>query len=171
MTLLFHSQQKFAQSPFCTAVLDTAHCDLSTRRLQLLLMSVETSSLRWELILFLRIPDLMKMAGIQSETIWGFLGYGLDDRGFESRQGLGIFLFTTVSRPALGPTQPHYPLGTRGSFHGCKEARVWSCPLTSIYCRGKKKIVALYIHSPNTPSWRGASLKRKDNFSLKKAGD
>jgi len=28
------------------------------------------------------------------------------DRGFESRQGLGIFLFTTVSRPDLGPTQP-----------------------------------------------------------------
>jgi hypothetical protein len=34
------------------------------------------------------------------------MGCGLDDRGFESRQGLGIFLFTTVSRPALGPTQP-----------------------------------------------------------------
>jgi hypothetical protein len=34
------------------------------------------------------------------------LGYGLDDRGFESRQGLGIVLFSTASRPALGPTQP-----------------------------------------------------------------
>jgi hypothetical protein len=34
------------------------------------------------------------------------LGYGLDDRRFESRQGLGIFLFTTASRPALGPTEP-----------------------------------------------------------------
>jgi hypothetical protein len=37
--------------------------------------------------------------------------YGLDDRGstfqwFNSRQGLGIFLFTTASSPALGPTQP-----------------------------------------------------------------
>jgi hypothetical protein len=30
----------------------------------------------------------------------------LDDRGFESRQELGIFLFTTACRPALGPTQP-----------------------------------------------------------------
>jgi hypothetical protein len=30
----------------------------------------------------------------------------LDDRGFESRQGLAIFLFTTASRPTLGPTQP-----------------------------------------------------------------
>jgi hypothetical protein len=34
------------------------------------------------------------------------LGYGLDDQGFESRKGLGIFLFTTAFRPALGPTQP-----------------------------------------------------------------
>jgi hypothetical protein len=34
------------------------------------------------------------------------LGYGLYDRKIESRQGLGIFLFTTTSRPALGPTQP-----------------------------------------------------------------
>jgi hypothetical protein len=34
------------------------------------------------------------------------LGYGLDYWGFESRQGLGIFRFTTASRPALEPTQP-----------------------------------------------------------------
>jgi len=26
--------------------------------------------------------------------------------GFDSRRGLGIFLFTTASRTALGPTQP-----------------------------------------------------------------
>jgi hypothetical protein len=32
--------------------------------------------------------------------------YGLGDRGFESRHGLRIFLFTTASRTALGPTQP-----------------------------------------------------------------
>jgi hypothetical protein len=32
--------------------------------------------------------------------------YSLDDRGFESRQGVGTFLFTTASRPALGPTHP-----------------------------------------------------------------
>jgi len=35
-----------------------------------------------------------------------FLGYGLDERGFESRQGLVILLFTTASRPALGRIQP-----------------------------------------------------------------
>jgi hypothetical protein len=31
------------------------------------------------------------------------LGYGLDDQGFESRQGVGIFLFATATRLALGP--------------------------------------------------------------------
>jgi hypothetical protein len=34
------------------------------------------------------------------------LSYGLDDRRFESRRKLGIFLFTTASRPALGSIQP-----------------------------------------------------------------
>jgi hypothetical protein len=34
------------------------------------------------------------------------LGCGLDDLGFESRQELGIFLFTTASSLAVGPTQP-----------------------------------------------------------------
>jgi hypothetical protein len=34
-------------------------------------------------------------------------GYGMDDRGFRFRfpAGAGNFLFTTMSRPALGPTQ------------------------------------------------------------------
>jgi hypothetical protein len=34
--------------------------------------------------------------------------YGLDDRGYRVRfpTGAGIFLFTTTSRPAPGPTQP-----------------------------------------------------------------
>jgi hypothetical protein len=34
------------------------------------------------------------------------LGYWLDYRRFESWPGLEIFVFFTVSKPALGPTQP-----------------------------------------------------------------
>jgi hypothetical protein len=34
------------------------------------------------------------------------LGCGVDDGGFDSRQGLGIILLTTASGPALGSTQP-----------------------------------------------------------------
>jgi hypothetical protein len=33
-------------------------------------------------------------------------GYGLENRGFESRQRLEIFLFITAPRPAPRPTQP-----------------------------------------------------------------
>jgi len=39
---------------------------------------------------------------------WGAgiaLVYESDDRGFDSRQGLGILLYTNVPRRALGPTQ------------------------------------------------------------------
>jgi hypothetical protein len=38
--------------------------------------------------------------------VLGLNGIVLDDWGFESRQELGIFLFTTASRAAQGFTQP-----------------------------------------------------------------
>jgi hypothetical protein len=34
------------------------------------------------------------------------MGWTIGFLGFDFRRGLGIFLFTTVSRTALGPTQP-----------------------------------------------------------------
>jgi hypothetical protein len=34
------------------------------------------------------------------------LGYGLDDSGFDSWRGLGIFFFATMSGMALGPPKP-----------------------------------------------------------------
>jgi hypothetical protein len=42
--------------------------------------------------------------GKQQNTPDSLVGYGLDDQGPKSRQGLGIFLFTTESRPPLGPS-------------------------------------------------------------------
>jgi hypothetical protein len=44
--------------------------------------------------------------------------------GFSSWQGLGIFLFTTVSGAHLSS----YPMGTVGSFPRGKTAGVWSWP-------------------------------------------
>jgi hypothetical protein len=29
-----------------------------------------------------------------------------------------------------------------------------------------KELVKLYLHSPNTPSWRGDQLKHRDNFTF-----
>jgi hypothetical protein len=44
----------------------------------------------------------------------------MEMRNIVSGRGLGILLFTTVSRTALGPTQPPIQWGTRGSFPGVK---------------------------------------------------
>jgi hypothetical protein len=46
-------------------------------------------------------------------------------------------------------------MDTRCSFPGGKAAGVWSWPLTSICCRGQE-YVELYLHHPDTSSWRGA---------------
>jgi hypothetical protein len=101
------------------------------------------SSIRLHGVVFNQAQDMFKCGGTQHRDNFTFvlplsvvarsrdrsviqcLGYGPDDRGFESRQGvgiylfrtigvlefdsrwgLGIFLFTTVSRTALEPTHP-----------------------------------------------------------------
>jgi hypothetical protein len=84
--------------------------------------------------------------------------------GFNSLWGLGIFLFTTVSRMALGPAHPaSYPMGTKGSFPGNKAAghEADHSPPSSAEV---KECMELYLHSSNIPSWHGAQLKHRDNF-------
>jgi hypothetical protein len=42
-----------------------------------------------------------------AQSVWRWItGWTIGILGFDSRRGLRIFLFTTVSRTALGPTQP-----------------------------------------------------------------
>jgi hypothetical protein len=85
--------------------------------------------------------------------------------GFESRRGLGIFLFTTASRTALGPTQLPIQWVPGALSLGVKRPgreADHSPPSTSEV----KESVELYLHSPNTPSWRGARLKHRDNFTF-----
>jgi hypothetical protein len=43
------------------------------------------------------------------------LGYGLEDRWFESQQELGIFLLITAFKSS-GVHLGSYPMGTKGSF-------------------------------------------------------
>jgi hypothetical protein len=57
--------------------------------------------------------------------------------GFDSRQGLRIFLFITLSWPALGLHQPPRNV-YRGLLPGGKASGAWSWPLTSIYCQGEE---------------------------------
>jgi hypothetical protein len=84
------------------------------------------------------------------------LGYRLDDRGFESLQGLGIVILTTVSRPALGTTQSPIQwvkrLGREADHSPPSSAEV--------------KNVWSYTPIPSMSMWRGAQLKHRDNFTL-----
>jgi hypothetical protein len=84
---------------------------------------------------------------------------------FESRQELGVFLFTTASRAALGPTLPpiqrvpgSLSLGVKWPGRETNHSPPFSAEV--------KKRMELYFHSPNTPSWCGAQLKHRDDFTL-----
>jgi hypothetical protein len=78
-----------------------------------------------------------------------------------------IFLpFTTASRTALGPTQPPMQwvpgaLSLAVKRPGCKADH---SPPSSAEV---KEWVKLYLHSPNTPPWRGAQLKHRDLYFTK----
>jgi hypothetical protein len=84
----------------------------------------------------------------QSVQRWA-TGWTIGVLGFDSLRGLGIFLFTTVSRTVLGPTQP--PLQwVRGALSlGVKrpEREADHSPPSSAEV---KECVELYLHSPNT---------------------
>jgi hypothetical protein len=80
--------------------------------------------------------------------------------GLDFRRGLEIFLFTTASRTALGPTQPSIQcvsevlsLGREANHSPPSSADIKEC-------------VELYLHFPNTPSWRGAQLKHREELYL-----
>jgi hypothetical protein len=85
--------------------------------------------------------------------------------GFESRQGLGIFLFAAALRPLLGPTQPPIQWVPGALSLGVKRlgCEADHSPPSSAEV---KECVELYVHSPITPPWRGAQLKLRDNFTL-----
>jgi hypothetical protein len=75
------------------------------------------------------------------------LGYGLDNRWFESCERLGIFLFTIVSRAALGPIQ-HPILWVPGSLPlGVKRpGREADCSPPS-----SAKFKSAWIYTPTRP--------------------
>jgi hypothetical protein len=50
------------------------------------------------------------------------MGWTIGALGFNSQQGMGIFLITTASRMALGAHPASYTMGTRGYFLGLKRS-------------------------------------------------
>jgi hypothetical protein len=85
------------------------------------------------------------------------LGYGLDDRGSRVRFPARAGNFSLHHRVQNG-SEAHpasYPVGTGSSFPGVKRPgrEADHSPPSSTEV---KECVELYLHSPNTPSWRGA---------------
>jgi hypothetical protein len=74
-------------------------------------------------------------------------------RGSSPGRGLGIFLFTTESRPALWPTQPPIQWVPEVLSLGVKQQGREADHLVP-----RSKCVELYLHSSKTPSWRGAQF-------------
>jgi hypothetical protein len=93
------------------------------------------------------------------------MGWMIGVLGFYSRRGLGIFLFITASRTALGPTQPPSQCVSGAPSLGVKRPGR-EADDSPPYSSEVKEFVELYIYSLNTPSWRGAQLKHRDNFTF-----
>jgi hypothetical protein len=100
----------------------------------------------------------------QSVYRWA-TGRKVEVLGFDSRRGLGIFPFITACRMALGPTQPsiqwvqeYFSLGVKQPGREADHSPPSSTEV--------KECVELYLHSPNTLSWRDAQLKHRDNFNF-----
>jgi hypothetical protein len=79
--------------------------------------------------------------------------------GFDSRRRLGIFLFTTVSRTVLRPTQPpiQWVPGVLSLEVKRPGREADQSPQSSAEV---KECVELYLHSLNTPFGRRARLKK-----------
>jgi hypothetical protein len=97
------------------------------------------------------------------QSVWR-LGYGLDNRGSISGRGNdGIFLFTTPSRPALGPTQPPNQWVPRALTPRVKRLlreADHSPPSTA-----EVKNVWGYTPTPDAhPSWGRCLVQHRNNF-------
>jgi hypothetical protein len=86
----------------------------------------------------------MKLVELRKEEA---TGWTIGVLGFDSRRGLGIFLFTTAARTALGPTQSPIlwvpgalSLGVKRSGRETDHSSPSSAEV--------KECVELYLHSP-----------------------
>jgi hypothetical protein len=89
-----------------------------------ILVALFTSTIFWHC-------DMPRGSRVNSVSI-----VNMTDRGLDSRQGQEIFLFSTVFKTGSGAHPACYPVSTGGYFRRGKAAVTWSCPLTSILCRG-----------------------------------
>jgi hypothetical protein len=107
-----------------------------------------------------------RIRAVIAQLVWRWaMGWAIGVLGFDSRRGLGIFLFTTASRTALRLTQPPIQwapgaLSLEVKRPGC--GADYSPPSTAEVIEW----VELYLHSSNTPSWLGAYLSTGTTLPL-----
>jgi hypothetical protein len=89
----------------------------------------------------------------------------LENALFKCRFALAFHHHVTASKTALRPTQPPIQWVPGALSMGVKWPGRESdhSPPSSAKVKG---CVQLYLHSPDTPSWRRAQLKRRDNLTL-----
>jgi hypothetical protein len=117
-------------------------------------------SLHWQEFIFF-IPRFEGTGLAQ----WYSAGLLTEWLGAQIPAGAGNFSLHHHVQTGSGVHPPSYAVGIRGSFPGGKAAGAWSWPLTHIQ-HWSQECEVLYLHSPNTPSWRGAQLKHRDNFTF-----
>jgi hypothetical protein len=79
--------------------------------------------------------------------------------------GAGNFSLHHCVQNCSGAHPTSYPVGTRGSFPGCK--RPGREADRSFPCNTEvKEWVDLYLYSSSAPPWRAAQLKNRDNFTF-----
>jgi hypothetical protein len=83
--------------------------------------------------------------------------------GFRSQWGLGIFLLTTGSRPALGPNHPPLQWLSGALFLGAKRP---GREADNLHLVLRSRMRGAIPPLPNTSSWRDAQLKHIDNFTF-----
>jgi hypothetical protein len=112
------------------------------------------------------LPKTPSWRDAQFKRSTGTTFYGLDDRGPGVRfpAGAGNFSLHRV-QTGSGAHPASYPMGNRGFFLGVKRPgrETYHSPPSSAEV---KECVELYLHSPSTPSWLGAQLKHRDNFTF-----
>jgi hypothetical protein len=110
-----------------------------------------------------RLREAVRAMIAQSVQRWA-TSWTIGVLGFDSRRGLGIFLYTTASRTVLVPAQPpmEWVLGalSLGLKRPGREAD-YSPPSSA-----EVKNAWSYTSTPNTSSWRGAYLSTGTNLPL-----
>jgi hypothetical protein len=95
------------------------------------------------------------------------LGYGLDDRGSRVRFPALAGNFSLHHRAQNGPGATQLPVQWVPDVLSLGIKRLGRDAEHSPPSNAEvKEWVELYLYSSNTPSWRGAQLKHRDNFTF-----